>query len=115
MAYERLQKVKYAGICTDMRGVRHFWRKVPENRETRLELTFLLGGAAGRPTARSQGKNSGYAVDEKLWRSSPPTIAFRHKSVFVPDLGDGGYSSSSLGFHPGRSRAVPAIANDSTW
>lgn len=24
--------MKYAGICTDMRGVRHFWRKVPEIR-----------------------------------------------------------------------------------
>lgn len=22
--------VKYAEICADMRGVRHFWRKVPE-------------------------------------------------------------------------------------
>jgi hypothetical protein len=25
--------VKYAGICTDVRGVGHFWRKVPEMRE----------------------------------------------------------------------------------
>ena len=33
MVLERLQKVKYAGICTDMRRVRHFWRKVPEMRE----------------------------------------------------------------------------------
>ena len=23
----------YAGICTDMQRVRHFWRKVPEIRE----------------------------------------------------------------------------------
>jgi hypothetical protein len=30
MVLEMLEKVKYAGICTDMRGVRHFWRKVPE-------------------------------------------------------------------------------------
>ena len=33
MALERLQKVKYAGTCTDMWGVRHFWRKVPEIRK----------------------------------------------------------------------------------
>jgi hypothetical protein len=33
MVLEMQQKVKYAGICTDMRGVRHFWRKVPEMRE----------------------------------------------------------------------------------
>jgi hypothetical protein len=33
MTYERLQKAKYAGICGDMRRVRHFWRKVPEMRK----------------------------------------------------------------------------------
>jgi hypothetical protein len=27
---EKLQEVKYAGISTNMRRVRHFWRKVPE-------------------------------------------------------------------------------------
>lgn len=32
MACKRLQKTKYAGICTDMRRVRRFWRKVPEIR-----------------------------------------------------------------------------------
>ena len=32
MVLVRLQRVKYAGICTDMRGVRHFSRKVPEMR-----------------------------------------------------------------------------------
>jgi hypothetical protein len=37
---ENLRKaagVKYAGIRTDMRGARHYWRKVPETRLRRLE------------------------------------------------------------------------------
>jgi hypothetical protein len=33
MIQRRLQKVKYAGIRTDMQRVRHFWREVPEIRK----------------------------------------------------------------------------------
>ena len=42
-----LQKVKYAGICADMRGFRHFWRKVPEMREGGWKRLLTPGLAFG--------------------------------------------------------------------
>lgn len=48
MSYESLRKEKYAGICADMRGVRHFWRKVPEIQEGGWKEKSDKAEASGR-------------------------------------------------------------------
>lgn len=61
MIEERLLRVKYAGICAYMRGVRHFWGKVPEILEGGWNGTvaaFECGSAGSAPACRASGQRS---------------------------------------------------------